>query len=464
MVRGVVYRLAPAATSFLALLWVPPAHSSPGGSPEKTVVLESRPVSPPPSQVYSPDETQHPAGEWEEFFTAHRRTVTREDFFRCLRALVPEKSMPPGFVVDRGNYAEIAHPSGKIYRLLFSPSRILIRNPGRYWRHPAEVRAANPSLPLSGARIAIDPGHIGGDWAQREGRLFYGSCGTRIAEGDMNLKVARLLKTMLERDGAKVWLTRSDSDPLNGSDPSLFRERAERELRLEGRPVNEATVQSESDRLLLQVAEIEARARLINERIRPDLVVCLHFNAEPWGTRSSPRFSTRNHLHVLVGGSYLHDELAKSENRLDLVRRAAEGTHMVELPLARAVAARLAQETGLPPFSYGVNSRVAAPDPASPFVWKRNLLATRTFHCPVIYPEPFVMNNRDFVAAVAGSPAGGWARAVSKSDIFAQYARGVHGGILDYWVSRSPTSGHLQRVESTHHGGKSIYSPRWLEE
>lgn len=459
-----VYRLAPTATSLFALLWVPTACFATGGSAARTVVLESRPVSSPsasPTSAHSTGTTHPTPCEWEEFFAAHRRTVTREDFFRCLYDLVPEKNMPRGFVVDRGNYAEIAHPSGKIHRLLFAPSRILTRDPGRYWRHPSEVRPTKPSLPLSGARIAIDPGHIGGEWAEREGRLFYGRCGTRIAEGDMNLEVASLLKGMLERSGAKVWLTRSGSEPLNGSEPSVFRDRAERELRLEGRPVNRATVQSESDRLLLQVAEIEARARMINERIRPDLVVCLHFNAEPWGSRSSPRFSARNHLHVLVGGSYLHDELDKAENRLDLIRRAAEGTHMVELPLARMVATHLAHETGLPPFSYGENSRVAAPDHRSPFVWKRNLLATRTFHCPVIYPEPFVMNNQDFITAVSERRKPEWSRASYRSDIFAQYARGVYKGIMDYWTARASNSVPIRKSTPR---PISDYSPQWLDE
>ena len=34
--------------------------------------------------------------------------------------------------------------------------------------------------------------------------------------------------------------------------------------------------------LFYRVSEIHARAKLINEKIRPDLVVCLHLNASPW--------------------------------------------------------------------------------------------------------------------------------------------------------------------------------------
>jgi hypothetical protein len=191
----------------------------------------------------------------------------------------------------------------------------------------------------------------------------------------------------------------------------------------------------------LQVAEIESRAKLINERIRPDMVICLHFNAEPWGSRGSPRFSSRNHLHVLIGGSYLRDELDNPENRLDLLRRAAEGTRVVESPLARSIATRLAQSTGLPPFSYGENSRVATPDPENPFVWRRNLLTTRTFHCPVIYPEPFVMNNEDPAAAVVTAKRSSPPPASSRSDVLGQYAQGVYLGYCGLLaLPRAPAS------------------------
>ena len=451
-------------TLLLIVLALSPAQGVTPESAEResnTIVLEARS----PASHLEPSPPQSTLCEWEEFFIAHRRTVTREDFFRCLRELVPERNMPEDFVKDHGSYAEIRHPDGRTFRLLFSPVRTLTRDSGRYWRHPSEVRPVNPSLPLSGARIAIDPGHIGGEWAAQEGRLFHGRCGTRVAEGDMNLEVARTLKEMLETSGAKVWLTRSGSEPMNGRDSSIFRERAERELRLAGRPVTKSAIQAESDRLLLQVAEIESRAKLINERIRPDMVICLHFNAEPWGSRGSPRFSSRNHLHVLIGGSYLRDELDNPENRLDLLRRAAEGTRVVESPLARSIATRLAQSTGLPPFSYGENSRVATPDPENPFVWRRNLLATRTFHCPVIYPEPFVMNNEDFVAAVASSKLSPWSRASSYSDIFAQYARGVHRGILDYWSPRNHSSApyHRQNSPANLTSPPDPYAPAWVE-
>jgi N-acetylmuramoyl-L-alanine amidase len=63
----------------------------------------------------------------------------------------------------------------------------------RWFRTPAEVRAVSHPLdkPLNGLRVAIDPGHIGGPWAQMEERStrYHGSA--PVQEGDLNLITAR---------------------------------------------------------------------------------------------------------------------------------------------------------------------------------------------------------------------------------------------------------------------------------
>ncbi len=405
--------------------------------------------------------------DWESFFKKHQRAAIREDFFRCLYSLVPRENMPEGFVSDLGSHAEIRDASGKVHILHFAKNRSSALSPSRYWRHPSEVGSPHPTLPLGGARICIDPGHIGGRWAGTEGRLFYGRCGTRIAEGDMNLIVAFRLKSLLERAGAEVWMTRKSTDPIHGDDPSVFFGRAVENLRRAGSSTSTSSVRREADRLHLQVAEIEARADLVNKKIKPDMVICLHFNAESWGDPRNVKLSPRNHMHVLVGGSYLPEELEKSENRLDLIRRALEGTHLVEIPLARAVARRLASETELPAFSYGNESRIATADDESPYVWKRNLLATRKFQCPVIYPEPYVMNNSDFIADVAAARDGDWSLASNHVDIFDRYARGVFGGVLDYWRSRRGEA-HGRGIQSGHkrtngRRDNDPFAPRWVE-
>jgi len=328
------------------------------------------------------------------------------------------------------------------------------RNSPRFWRSSSEI-SSSPHSPLSGLRVVIDPGHIGGKWASREGRLFVSPCGVQIAEGDMTLRVAIILKKMLTSAGAKVSLTRYGHSPLNGDDPTVFRSRAIGNLRKNARPTNEVSIRRESTRILVQQAEIESRAHLINEVLRPDLVICLHFNAEPWGTASSPKLSPRNHFHILIGGHYKASELSNEEQKINLFRRVLEGTHAEEVLLSKVVAEEVARSTGLPPFNYGTGSKVASPVDGTPYVWKRNLMATRLFQCPVVFLEPFVMNNQEFVNRVRQAE-NAWMTVSKSPDVFEQYAQGVFAGVLRHYSSSRPPSGPLPLIEES-------TTPRWLD-
>ena len=73
--------------------------------------------------------------------------------------------------------------------------------------------------PLAGLRIAIDPGHIGGKWAKMEERWFQIGKGKPVTEGDMTLRVAKLLEDRLKKLGAEVRLTRTGTSPLTKTRP-----------------------------------------------------------------------------------------------------------------------------------------------------------------------------------------------------------------------------------------------------
>ena len=70
----------------------------------------------------------------------------------------------------------------------------------------AHCRLRAEAAPLAGFHIALDPGHLGGTWAQMEERWFKIDDAPPVQEGDMTLRVARLLAPRLESLGAKVSL------------------------------------------------------------------------------------------------------------------------------------------------------------------------------------------------------------------------------------------------------------------
>src|SRR5262249_39621179 len=65
---------------------------------------------------------------------------------------------------------------------------------------------------LHGMRIALDPGHIGGEpWDERSGKYVQAADGSRLSEGVMALELALLLEKELRAAGAEVYIDRDFS-------------------------------------------------------------------------------------------------------------------------------------------------------------------------------------------------------------------------------------------------------------
>lgn len=301
------------------------------------------------------------------------------------------------------------------------------RSVPRYWRPREEIRVS-ASAPLDGVRIAIDPGHIGGEWAKMEERWYkLPSQPTEVREGDMTLVTAGHLQTLLADAGAEVTLVRTAGEPVTDLRPEDFVELtgSQREARL----------------FFYRKAEIRARAERVNKQIKPDLVVCLHFNAEPWGEPGRVTFSPANHLHLLVNGHYSRDELAYDDMRADMVLRLLERIHTEEIPLADSVSRALAEATGLPAYDYdrghmARNAHRVLED--NGYVWARNLMANRLYQCPVVFCEPYVMNNQEVYERVAAGDYDGEREVAGKRrpSIYREYAVGVAEGLKRHFLER----------------------------
>lgn len=320
----------------------------------------------------------------------------------------------------------------------------------RYWR-PREAiiqKSKNPREPLAGLRIALDPGHLGGRWARIEERWYTKEEGAQpVTEGDMTLIVAKLLVPRLEALGAEVDLIRSSTTPVTRLRPKHFLEQAEADLTQMGildpnltyrtkTPPEKRwrTVQWHSEKYFYRLSEIRQRAALVNQRLKPDLVLCLHFNAETWGDPVRPTFVPRNHLHLLINGAYSIPELGRHDERFEMLLRLLQGMHAEELALAEVMATRMARETQLPAYEY-ITNNVKRPS-AHPYVYARNLLANRLFQCPVIYLEPYVMNCEEVYARIQ---AGLYEdkRSVhghERPSLYHEYAEGVIQGLLNYYA------------------------------
>src|SRR5437773_1111215 len=205
-------------------------------------------------------------------------------------------------------------------------------------------------------------------------------------------------------------------------------------LRVAIDPEKEQTIRWQSEMLFYRYSEIRRRAVLVNTKLHPDLVLCLHFNAEGWGDPSKPTLIDNNHLHLLVNGSYLQEELDLDDERFEMIRRLLSRAYDEELPIADTVTTSMAKATGLPPYQYPTTLTTTKVG-SSGYVYARNLLATRLYRCPVVYCEPYVMNSKDGFARIQ---AGDYDRTkqingVDRKSIFREYADSVAEGLAEYY-------------------------------
>jgi hypothetical protein len=342
---------------------------------------------------------------WEEV-EAMQESVTREEFEQLLKDVYAPGDAALGLIELFPDHASIVRQAGQPERfeLRFAKDAASVRAAPRYWRTRKEIGTTPKGRPLAGMRVALDPGHLGGEWSRMEGRWFQVAADTLpVMEGDLTLRTAEHLARRLTAMGAEVLWVRRQAGPTTTLRPADLFPIARELLAVEGvtdprviysdfeDPERKNTVQNQAELLFYRTAEIRHRARVVNDELKPDLVLCLHFNAEAWGKDAEPELVPRNHFHVLVNGAYSAVELRLDDNRHDMLLRLLGGMTGEEQRLATRIAETFARATALPPWVYAGNN--AVPVNGNPYVWARNLLANRLYRCPVVYLEPYVMNS-----------------------------------------------------------------------
>jgi N-acetylmuramoyl-L-alanine amidase len=353
----------------------------------------------------------------------YQKTITRDEFAHLLRNVYCIHGFADDlFKIDNDSVQILENRASQTFFALRFASDDASREPvPRLWHSAKSLLPTTEEKPLAGLRIALDPGHLGGRWAKIEERWFQVGDSAPVKEGDLALRVARLLAPRLGDLGAKVSFVRNSNEPrsetLDANDPA-----------------KDQTIRWQSEMLFYRYSEIRRRAVLVNTKLHPDLVLCLHLNAEGWGDPKNPTLIDSNHLHLLVNGSYLKGELELDDERFEMVRRLLSRVYEEELPLADSVAAAMAKQTRLPAYQYPTTLTTTKVG-STGYVYARNLLATRIYRCPVVYCEPYVMNSRDAFARIeAGNYEGTRnVNGVKRQSIFREYADGVVEGLVNYY-------------------------------
>ena len=254
----------------------------------------------------------------------------------------------------------------------------------------------------------------------------------------MTLLVANLLKPRLEALGARVSMVRTKAEPITPLRPNDLIDLAEE---TPDAPDSDDALRRLAERLFYRNAEIRSRAELVNETIQPDLVLCLHFNADPWGDPKKPTLVNLTHFHLLLNGGYTGEELAQADQRYAMLEKLLSRTHEEEALLGTTIADVFVEQTRLLPFVYPLNAPNARSVNDHPYVWARNLLANRIYDCPVIFMEPYVMNSTiDLPRLQVGDYEG--EREISgtlQKSIFREYVDALSEGLARHYALRRPS-------------------------
>ncbi len=209
---------------------------------------------------------------------------------------------------------------------------------------PPYIPAPNPHLPLLGMKIALDPGHIGGNaevafWEKkmvkiRKEELNGFPADILFNEGNLCLGTALILKEKLEKAGAQVFMTRSKpgetaygiSYPewIENHFPLAFENYAkEKNLSAEERKawLNKAGPE-EIFLKLFRNLDLQERARKINEW-NPDITLFIHYNVKESNRMDKDAFIHAvydNFNMVFIPGAFMNHELDSLESRINFLR------------------------------------------------------------------------------------------------------------------------------------------------
>lgn len=284
---------------------------------------------------------------------------------------------------------------------------------------------ANPSdRPLEGLRIALDPGHMGGDWDTITGKWVEDTNGKKLSEGVINLQTAMLLEQQLISLGAQTLITHRGLRPVTDADYQSFDVHAFglqvlRESSLEdwflklvsvapaGPELYEAFTNSADLKQVFEEnnrptyfndSDLEARVDVI-EAFQPDITLIIHYDAAVH-TVSPPAFS-HDATKVYVPGSFAPMELASRDDRVQMAMHLLdEVPWRASVAFAHEVVNTLSTNLKIP-FDDASPGNVKQVEPG---VFSRNLHLLRKHRASATaYVECLFYNDRGEFDALSGA-------------------------------------------------------------
>jgi N-acetylmuramoyl-L-alanine amidase len=254
---------------------------------------------------------------------------------------------------------------------------------------------------LMGAKIAIDPGHFGGIYAELEERYIAISQektknGQAIwfCEGDLTYLTALALKCLLEQEGAEVMMTRAGFG--KGAIEEDFSSWLQKHPGIE----EQFSSLSKCFRSCYNKEDLQIRAEKINA-FSPDITVVIHYNAHLTDSEKKAHsiFSQTNYNLAFIPGAFCAEELKEKRDRYEFLRLLVTDHIEESTELSRHILTQFVEQLEVPLIAQ--DEKTSYTDSVCLFqeegIYCRNLLLTRLVHTPICYGETLVQNNEEEV-------------------------------------------------------------------
>ncbi len=264
-------------------------------------------------------------------------------------------------------------------------------------------------------KIAIDPGHLGGEYAKMEEKYIYANCQNDtflFCEGDLSIQTSLILETMLKNKGVDVFLTKrlmgytsfgmdfhtwiklkfNDTiDSIYGNDEITRSAHLNLKKNLDD-------LQFVFHRFFKNY-DLKNRIRLINE-FNPSLTIAIHYNVHNgnWrGYENKPIMPVHENYNILfVPGAFLPNELKSNKDKEAFTRLYYGVTIEKSIAYSKILINEFTKVLDVPPVPrkyekfYPLSNCVYT---GIPGVYARNLALTRLIESPICYGETLCQDN-----------------------------------------------------------------------
>lgn len=325
---------------------------------------------------------------------------------------------------------------------------------GKYWSVilPELNSKQQGKRPLEGIKIAIDPGHIAGDF--ETGKLeqkfleFRANDTTglkepvNITEGMLTWQTAMMLKNMLESDGAEVFVTRSKIE--NTSFGISYDEwlKTRKKKVLDSLRFSNKITSAEYKKYMNQDKkkffwdffrdhDLANRIKVIN-KFQPDLSVIIHYNVDEKNT-DWLKPSNKDFTMCFIGGGMTADNFQKTTHKINFLRLLVSD----DLDQSEKISGMLVEE-----FAKKLNVKVAKASDATYLaencvasgtagVYCRNLALCRGITSPLVYGESLYQDH--FSECVLLNKCDKEFYGIKSNDRVKQVADSYFSAILNYY-------------------------------